>query len=393
MILSNNAARRRWVSNRPKDSAVILTICSGVIAFLLWASQAEILEVVRGNGKIVPPTRTQMLQNLEGGIVLEVFFSEGDIVKPGEIVAKLDPTQFQSQFEELQEQRLALAIRLERLEAEMAGADTFEPSASLAVEAPEFAISEKSLFDVRSQEYKDAVENLQALVDLKLAEFDLLSPLAAKSAVSRVDLVRVEQQLGAARSELSELRNRFESERAKEYSEVLAEIKQREAQIRARQDQLFRTDVRSPVHGIVNKVHVDTIGGVVRSGDPIVEILPLSSKLRVEGRIDTKDIGFVYVGMPASVKLTAFDFSIYGSLEGTVVHVAADSIVDPDDRQQVPYYEVYIEVATTQLTGPDGAVEIRPGMQAIIELESGHRTVLQYLVKPLFRATEALTER
>ena len=372
---------------------MVLIICAGVASFLMWASYAEIPEVVRGDGKIVPPTRTQMLQSLEGGIVEQVFVSEGDAVDAGQIVAKIDPTQFQSAYEELREQRLGLAIKLERLDAELAGKSNFVPSSELSVAAPEFVKSEGALFSARHQEYSDGLSNLTAIVDLKTTEFELLSPLVESSAVSRVDLVRVEQQLGSAKSELSNLKNRFESERAREYSETLSEMKKVEAQIRSREDQLHRTDIRSPVEGIVNKVHVDTIGGVVRSGDAIIEILPITKQLRVEGRVDTKDIGFVYVGMPASVKLTAFDFAIYGALHGKVSHVAADSIVDPNDRLQEPFYEVFIDVQNTELSGPEGLVEVRPGMQAVIELESGSRTVLQYLLKPLYRSTQALTER
>jgi adhesin transport system membrane fusion protein len=364
-----------------------------VLASIIWASQAVLSEIVRGDGRVATAKRTQVLQNLEGGIVKEILVNEGDVVTSGQIVATMDSTQFRSAYQELTEQRLALALKLERLEAEVDLEVGYSPSADLAREAPDVARSEADLYHARRQELADSISNFEQVLKLKLSEVDLLAPLVERSAVSKVDLVRLEQQVASAQQELANLRNSFEAERARQYAETLNEIKQVDAQIRAREDQLKRTDVRSPVDGIVNKISVNTIGGVVRSGDAILEILPLGERLRIEGRVDPRDIGFVYAGMPATVKLTAFDFAVYGSLTGSVVHVGADSIVDPNDREQKPYYEVFIEVDETSLTGPEGIVEVRPGMQAVIELQSGTRTVLQYLLKPLFRASEALTER
>lgn len=364
-----------------------------VLACIIWASQAVLSEIVRGDGRVTTAKRTQVLQNLEGGIVKEILVNEGDVVTSGQIVATMDSTQFRSAYQELTEQRLALALKLERLEAEVDLEVGYSPSVDLAREAPDVARSEADLYRARRQELADSISNFEQVLKLKLSEVDLLTPLVERSAVSKVDLVRLEQQVASAQQELANLRNSFEAERARQYAETLNEIKQVDAQIRAREDQLKRTDVRSPVDGIVNKISVNTIGGVVRSGDAILEILPLGERLRIEGRVDPRDIGFVYAGMPATVKLTAFDFAVYGSLAGSVVHVGADSIVDPNDREQKPYYEVFIEVDETSLTGPEGIVEVRPGMQAVIELQSGTRTVLQYLLKPLFRASEALTER
>jgi adhesin transport system membrane fusion protein len=364
-----------------------------VLIFAYWASVAQLSEIVRGEGQIAPAKRTQLLQNLEGGIVRDISVLEGDIVQAGQIVARMEPTQFRSAYEELRDQRLALAIKIERLDAESSLEQAFVPSQGIAEDAAKFIESEVNIYNARRQDLTDSISNLETFLDLKLLEVDLLTPLVESSAVSRIDLIRLEQEVASARGQLADIKNTFETDRALEYAAILSEIEQIDAQMRAREDQLARTDIRTPVDGIVNKINVNTIGGVVRSGDPILEILPLGERLRVEGKIDPRDIGFVYVGMPATVKLTAFDFAVYGSLRGNVFHVAADSIVDPNDPERRPYFEVFIEVSETSLTGPEGVVEIRPGMQAFIELETGTRTVLQYLLKPLFRASEALTER
>ena len=170
----------------------------------------------------------------------------------------------------------------------------------------------------------------------------------------------------------------------------VAQIKQ---QLQSRKGQLDRTRILSPVRGIVNRIYLNTIGGVVNPGEPILEILPYDENLQVEGRITPKDIGFIYVGMPATVKLTAFDFAIYGMLPGEVSHVSADTVTDETERDPQPYYEVTLSLSNQTLSGPDGDVQIRPGMQTTIELQSGTRTVLKYLLKPLFRATDAFSER
>jgi adhesin transport system membrane fusion protein len=237
------------------------------------------------------------------------------------------------------------------------------------------------------------VRILQDAIDLQMREVDTLRPMVERSAVPKIELIRAEQAAVDKRSRLSATETEFETARSQEYSEVLVKLRQIDEQILGRKDQLLRTNVRSPIRGIVNKILATTIGGVVQPGEPLLEVLSLEDNLRVEGRIDPRDIGFVYVGMPATIKLMAFDFSMYGVLEGRVIHVGADTVTDEQQREPRPYYEVFIELEATTLKGSSGQVEIRPGMQAEIELHSGQKTVLQYILKPLFKTTEALTER
>lgn len=364
-----------------------------VIVFAVWAAYAPLDEIVRGIGRVVPTMKNQVVQNLEGGIVNQIFVTEGDRVEPGQLVVKMDETRFQSAYQELQDQHWALSLRLERLRAEQEMSDRFVPNAELARLAPDHAASEAQLFRARREELQATVESLQQAIVLKAREVDMLRSMAEQSAVPQIDLVRAEQAYIDVQSRLSAALTEFEASRSQEYSEVLLKLRQVDEQIRAREDQLLRTDVQSPIRGVVNKVLATTIGGVVQPGDPLVEILSLEGDLRIEGRVDPRDIGFVYVGMPATIKLTAYDFSIYGTLRGKVVHVGADTVVDKNQREPRPYYEVFIELETTTLEGPAETVEIRPGMQAQLELESGQKTVLQYLLKPLFKTTEALSER
>lgn len=379
--------------NSATSRRVIWIIAFSLCVFGFWAANAPLEEIVRGQGKVVPARSSQIIQNLEGGIVAEVFVVEGDIVEAGESVVRMDATQFRSAFQELQEQRLALMLKLERLSAEQDHNSEFHPSVELAGLAPEYAASERALFEARHQELMGALDTLEEAARLRRQEVEILAPMVERSAVPEIELIRAEQAAVDAEGRVASTLSEFEVARSQEYSETLGRLRQVEEQIRAREDQLLRTDVLSPVRGIVNKVSVTTIGGVVNPGEPLIEILPLDEALRVEGRVDPRDIGFVFVGMPATIKLTAFDFSVYGTLAGKVVHVGADTVTDETQREPIPYYEVFVELDETALEGPTGVVEIRPGMQAEVELRSGEKTVLEYLLKPLFRTTEAFRER
>jgi len=376
-----------------RSRATIRTIALAVTTFFVWSAYAPLEEIVRGVGQVVPAMQNQVIQNLEGGIIKEIYVVEGDVVEAGATIVKLDETQFESAFQELQEQRLALLLKLERLRAERTHTMDFKPSEKLVQKAPQYADSERELFLARRAEYTSAIRNLEEAMRLKNEEVAILRPMAAQSAIPQIELVRAEQEVVEIKSRISAAKGEFETRRSQEYADSYIELRQIEEKIRSRKDQLRRTSVETPVKGVVNKVMATTIGGVARPGDPLVEILPLDEKLRIEGRVDPKDIGFVFIGMPATVKLTAFDFSIYGTLSGQVVHVGADTVVDETVQDPKPYYEVYIELKEISLNGPAGPVSIRPGMQAAIELESGQKTVLKYILKPLFKTTEALTER
>lgn len=381
-------------SDKARTGRRIIWLVAVIVAsFLVWAAYAPLDEFVRGSGKVVPVKKNQVLQNLEGGIVNEIYVTEGDTVEAGQLLVKLDETRFQSAFQELQDREWALSVRLARLKAEQDRSSDFVPDPELLRLAGDHADSEIQLFRARRDELRSNVANLEEEVALKVREVEMLRSMAERSAVPEIDLIRAEQAAVDVQSRLAAIVTEFETSRTQEYSEVLTNLQQVEEQLRGKEDQLVRTNMISPIHGIVNKVSATTIGGVVKPGEPLLEILSSEEQLRVEGRIDPRDIGFVYSGMPAAIMLPAFDFSIYGTLSGEVVHVGADTVVDENDREQRPYYEVFIELQSTTLEGPTDAVEIRPGMQAEIALQSGQKTVLQYLLKPLFKTTEALSER
>lgn len=391
-IVSNGAevgAGSVAMSRRRVIHLIVLTIT----AFGLWASNAPLEEIVRGEGRVVPTTNTQVVQNLEGGIIDAILVVEGDIVEINQLVARIDKTHFESAYHELQEQVLSLKLRLARLMAEREKVDNFVLDPELSIRDREFARSEIELFEARRSDRLYTSEVLRRVAKLKEREVEILRPMVKKKVVAEIDLIRAEQAAVDAFGRVTAAETEFETSRAEDFSQTLVQLRKMEQQLRVRKDQLVRTEVRSPVRGVINKVMATTIGGVLSPGDAILEILPMGEELRVEGRITPEDIGFVYVGMPARIKLTAFDFSVYGVLNGKVVHVGANTVSDNQANGAAPYYEVFVQVESRSLEGPEGTVDIRPGMLGQVELQSGKKTVLEYLLKPLFKTTEAFTER
>lgn len=367
-----------------------------VVAFLgvmiTWASFAELSSVVRGSGRVVPRVQTQLVQNLEGGIVQEISVAVGDRVEAGDVIVQMNDAEYRSAYQELLEQSLSLQIRLARLEAEGRGDAVLQLPADLQAQAELTAQSEIALHAARMAERETTLIGMEQVRELRAEEVALLEPMIERNAYPKVNFLQSQLALATAAQELDVYLDQTEAERSSTYAETALRLQQIEQQLKIRKDQLDRTLVRSPVTGTVNKIYLNTIGGVVSPGEPILEILPHDDQLRIEGRIDPKDIGFVYVGMPATIKFSAFDFAVYGTVSGEVQHVSIDTVTDETDRTATPYYEVMITLATQSLTGGREVVDIRPGLQADIELESGSRTVLAYLLKPLFRATTAFSE-
>lgn len=370
----------------------IWLVAATIIIFVVWASRAPLDEIVRGPGELVPSSKAQTIQNLEGGILAELLVREGDVVERDAVVARLDSTQFTGTFKELQGQLFSLEIRLHRLKRELDKAADLDLPSNLLEAAPEVAESESRLFDARLQDYSSAFDAASETLRLREQEVDLLLPMQEKKVVPPIDVIRAQQATSEARGRLEALKSEYELSRAESYSETLAEFFRLKQTRSIRQDQLQRTTLISPVKGIVNKVLITTIGGVVAPGEEIMEIIPLEDELRVEGRINPKDIAFLHPRMRATIKLSAYDYTIFGSLSGEIEHISADTFEDETKRDATPYYKVTVTVDQSSLNGLKGEFEVRPGMTADVELHTGQKTILQYLLKPLFKTTEAFRE-
>jgi adhesin transport system membrane fusion protein len=379
-------SRTKW------PSLLIWLIGATVFIFLLWAKFAAIDEIVRAKGSIVSSSRPQIIQNLEGGILAELLVSEGDEVEPGDVLARLRSTQFETSVDDLREQVIAAEIRRLRLEAEIAGMFSFNVPDAIAAYSPEMVASERALLNARQSDYVGRTNGAQSIVTETQRELAVMEDLFEREIAALIEVSRARKSNSDALNHYNEIITQAELDRASEYSDVLSALASLRQDLRVAEDRLTRTMITSPMRGIVNNLGVTTIGGVIRLGEEIFQIIPLDDELFVEAEVSPSNIANVIPGQAATIKLSAYDYTIYGSLTGVVQLISADTFEDGRDPNAPPHYRVTLRVNTTNLGERQAQIEIRPGMQADVELHTGSKTVLQYLTKPLYRSHEALRE-
>jgi adhesin transport system membrane fusion protein len=376
-------------------SGTIWMIVAAAVVFVIWAAVAWVDEIVRATGEVVSSSRPQIIQNLEGGILAELNVAEGDVVEPGQTLARLYGTQYQSAVDELSDEIAALEIRRFRLEAEIAGESGFDIPASLSSRVPDIVASEKALLTARQGEYQARVEGAQAVLEQADKELDLLQNMYEQEIAPLIEVTRARKAHSDAANRLSEAVTTTELERATDYSKTQGELASLRQKLKLAEDQLARTILVAPMRGVVNKLSVTTIGGVVRSGEEILQIIPLDEELFIEAKVKPRDIASVRQGQDAVIKLSAYDYTIYGSLKAKVTFISADTF--KDERARTPdgdsHYKVTLRVDRSHLNNRQQNLEIRPGMQAEVELQTGGKTILTYLTKPLYKSNEAFRER
>lgn len=373
-------------------SLVIWISYAAVFLFVFWAAFAWVDEIVRGEGTVISASRPQIIQNLEGGILAELLVKEGDVVQPGDVLARLEGPEFASQVRDLSEQVAALEIRRLRHEAEQAGQFDLQVPSDLAMRVPGIVASERALLEARQADYVSRRDGVKAVLEQAAKELALLENLHAQEIVSLIEVTRARKAHADAKIKYDEIVTQTELARAEAYSETLKELATLHQVLSVSQDQLNRTVLTSPMRGIVNALSVTTIGGVVRPGEEIAQIIPLGDEIYVEAKVKPKDIANVQPGQEATVKLSAYDYTIWGSFKGVVELVSADTFKDDRVRDGDLHYKVTVRLDTSALSPRQAQVEMRPGMIADVELHTGSKTILQYLLKPLYKSREAFRE-
>jgi len=376
-----------------RASATTILISGTVLVFLLWSSFAWVEEIVRAPGQVVPSTRPQIIQNLEGGILAELLVSEGQTVETGQVLARLHATQYQAAVDDLSDQIAALDARRRRLEAELAGQDMLTVPANLATRIPNLIASEQSLLTARRKDHAARLKGAQAVLDQAAQEEDMVRHMADRGLAPAIELTRAQKALADAQASLATITTQADLERAEEYAITQRDLASLRQRLKLSQDQLARTTLTAPTRGIVNRIAVSTIGGVVRPGEEILQLIPLDAALFIEAKVRPADIAALREGQVATIKLSAYDYTIWGTLPATVTFIAADTFRDERSRDDQPHYRVTLQVMRDSLIERQKAMLIRPGMQAEVEFQTGGKTILSYLTKPLWRGSEALRER
>ena len=414
--------------------AIVWTTFAFIAAFLVWAAYANIGETTVGEGKVIPSTQVQVVQNLEGGIVSEIRIKVGDVVQKNQVLMLIDDTRYTSSFQENKAKNDALTAKIARLNAEVSGQGSLEFSAKFRKENRDLVDREITLFrsrqaefnantaafrqqiDQRQQELKEKRSRLGQIntsLELLNRELTMSRPLVKQGAMSEVELLRLERQANDLKGELestkitiprlesavAEAKNKLESYVAKFRADALSELNQVRAEQEgtaatgvALKDRVERAVVRSPVTGTIKSVKVTTIGGVVQPGSELLEIVPLEDNLLVEARVKPRDIAYLRPGQEALVKITAYDFSIYGGFPAKLEYISADSITD--EKKNESYYLVRVRTVSTTPARSDKPLAIIPGMTSTAHIQTGEKTFLHYLLKPIIKTKElAFRER
>ncbi|WP_075181289.1 HlyD family efflux transporter periplasmic adaptor subunit [Pantoea sp. 1.19] len=378
-------------SDERRGSAIIWLCAAALGIFVLWASFAVLDEVTVGTGKVTPLTRAQVIESLDGGVVQQLNVKEGDIVEKGQVLARLDPTRFQSNAGEAAARVRTLRASAERLKAELTGAPLRFSADTLT--SPELVARETQLYQSRRRDLTETVKNLSDALRLVQDELRMTQPLVAKGAAGEVEVIRLKRQVSELRGKIDEARNQYAVRAREEQVKNNADLDAQLQVLTGKEDQLTRATLYSPVRGIVKDIQVTTVGGVLQPGGKLMEIVPLEDQLLIETRINPRDIAWIRPGLAATVKITAYDTAIYGNLPGVVETVSPDTLQDEVKRDQY-YYRVYVRTDTAELTNKAGRrFPIVPGMVASVDIKTGQKSVLDYLLKPLNKVKESLRER
>jgi len=388
-------------SDEKSASRTLLLVCFlTLIVALSWAALFQLDEVTTGQGKVIPSSREQLIQSLDSGILEKMYVQEGQTVEKNQPLLRLDDSRSHPIYQEAREKWLALSAQAARLRAE-ANDRPIEFSKDVLQE-PEIAAREQHTFEIRKRTLTDQIAAMKRSLATIDREITLVSPLVKQKVVSEVDLLRLQRQKADLEGGIAERFNRYLSEAANELVRIESELAQSRENMRARADAFNRSTIVSPMRGIVKNILVNTIGGVIQAGQNIVEIVPLDEQPIVEAFVKPSEIAFLKPGQAATVKLSAYDYNKYGGLAGVLEHLSPNTMRDeskprrpgapPVDLDEA-YYRILVRITDPDLSRKGMVMTLLPGMTAMVELRTGQKTVLDYLIGPIKALSEALRER
>jgi adhesin transport system membrane fusion protein len=429
-----NDVRAAMEEQAPRTAWLLVSAIAAILLIgFVWSLWATIEEVTTGEGRVIPSSQTQVVQTLERGIIREILLREGDLVEQGQVLMRIDDTGASSQLGELRQRRWALLAENARLEAEADNKKEIDENPDLKANAPQAVLSEAASFRARRRKLDEdiaileqqAIQKEQELLEFEarqskleaglkplMREVELTRKLHQRGVIPEVEMLRLERQeadqkgeleivrktIPRARAAVAEITSRiantkagFQSDALERLARARAELAVIDESIKAAQDRVVRTALKAPVRGIVNKLNINTIGAVVQPGQDLIEIVPLDDKLLIEANVRPQDVAFIRPEQEASVKLTAYDYLIYGALEGKVERISADTI---SGDQGETFYRVIVRTDRTHIRQEAEELPIIPGMVATVDIQTGRKTVFDYLMKPIRRVrNEALRER
>jgi adhesin transport system membrane fusion protein len=369
-----------------------------LVVSLAWASYFQLDEITRGQGKVIPSSREQVIQSLDSGVLSELLVREGSLVEKDQILLQIDAARSGAVYREAQEKYLALTALNARLRAEAYGTPLNFPSVLKA--EPSLIQQETQGYNARRRALSESIRALDASLAAVTRELALTEPLVKNGVMSEVEVLRLRRQQADLMGQKAEKQNRYITDANNELVRVSSELSQTKENASAREDAFKKATVRSPVKGVVKNVQVTTVGGVIQAGQPILEIVPTEDEMLVEAYVKPADVAFLKVGQKAVVKLSSYDFNKYGGLDGVLEHLSPDTMRDEKQRKpgnpielEEGLYRILVRIKDSQRERHGRVIEPTPGMTATVEIRTGQKTVLEYLFRPLQNVSQALRER
>lgn len=376
-----------------KSTQIFVLAAIALLGFIAWSRWAEIDQVTRARGEVIPSGRTQVIQSQEGGTIAEILVREGDRVRQGQLLVRLDAVQLRAAVEESEAQLASLRTKMARIEAELFDRPLTFPSE--VANYPQFIANQRQLYLRRREALRASLASLESQSRLARQELAMNQPLLDSGDVSRSEILRMQRGVADLEGQKATRRNEYLQQLQSEYAVTESELATLEQQQTQRRSALEGAELRSPVDGVVVNMKVSTVGGVIRPGDEVLQVVPSADRLILEAKLAPSEIAFIRVGQNASVKFDAYDSAIYGVGQGKVSYVSADTLSEQTPQGPQSYYTVHLDVEISKLRPrPNERVALQPGMTAIAEIITGQSTVFNYLMKPILKtSSESLGER
>ena len=385
--------RRILARDLHRSRLTLWTTALALVVFVTWAHYAEIDQITRAPGQVIASQRSQIIQSQDGGIIEQLMVKDGDTVDRGQVLVRLEKARTEASYLEARAKSAGLTATVARLRAEVFGGEPVFPP--MLANYPQFLENQIVLFRKRKAAIEEEVTALQTLLGLAQRELEMTQPLLKTGDVSRTEVLRLERQVAEVGAQITNKRNRYFQDAQAELSKALEDLAGIEQTMAQRMTQVEQTELRAPLHGVVKNVRITTRGGVIRPGEEVMQIVPLEDDLLIEARVMPADIAFIKPGLSATVKIDAYDYTIYGDLPGKLTYISPDTLTEDLRQGEQPYYRVRVRTDGRRFSGrPNEDLEIQPGMTATIEIRTGTNTVLKYLTKPVVKTlSEALRER
>jgi len=372
---------------------VVWLIAALLLIFALWAHWARLDQVTRANGAVIASSKTQLIQSMDGGTIEALMVKEGDTVKAGQLLLQFDKARTEAAYLESMAKKIALVATVSRLRAEMLGTPLEFPSQVRSY--PEFLKAQTQLYTRRQAAIQEEIRGIQGMIELAQKELTMTEPLVKTGDVSLSDVLRLQRQVAELKSQVVNRGNKYFQDTQAELSKAQEDLAGAEQNLALRKSQLDLTELRAPVHGVVKNVRITTRGGVIRAGEEVMQIVPLEDDLVIQARVAPSDIAFLRVGQASTVKIDAYDYTVYGDLSGKLTYISPDTISEDLRQGEQPYYRALVRTDGRRFSGhAEEKLDIQPGMTATIEFKTGQRTVLHYLLKPMLKTvSQSLGER